>query len=191
MYDELNKKQIFVKNQKTHINFSQKKRAYVFNKLVKNAIEIDDKDFGFISFSKPVWHGEEKTKLGYVIMTAIHDKKTFVHASDIQLLNKDALNELIRFDPDIVFASGPPTYLRKINTNYAIKFVDHLISKTRIKTLILDHHLLRDLNYRSFFNHFRDYDLKIITAAEFMKKEILQLEAHRKEFYENKNNKDL
>ena len=39
----------------------------------------------------------------------------FVHASDIQLLDKQTVDTVIRWRPDIVLAVGPPLYLEQLS----------------------------------------------------------------------------
>ncbi|MEM4499789.1 MAG: hypothetical protein QXD62_00340 [Candidatus Woesearchaeota archaeon] len=194
-YKIFQNKRVFIKNFEKNINFSQKKRGYVCNKILSNLtkeiIMADSKRFDNLEFSKPVWHGNKNSKLGYVLMTAIYDQKTFVHGSDIQMLNEDALQELVRFDPDIVFMSGPPTYLKKIDFSFCEKFMNELVNKTRVKTAIIDHHLLRDMNYQEFFEKFKNIGVKILTAAEFIGKENLLLEARRKDFFQKNQSKDF
>lgn len=64
-------------------------------------------------FSVEVSHGMSGKQGGTVIMTCIDaDETRFLHASDIQFLDEEAVKEIVRISPDIVIASGPPIYLR-------------------------------------------------------------------------------
>lgn len=68
---------------------------------------------GCICFSKAVLHGggRDPGRNG-VIMTRIDlGDAVFVHASDIQLLDAATIDYIIAWQPDIVFAAGPPLYL--------------------------------------------------------------------------------
>jgi len=59
------------------------------------------------------------------------------------------------------------------------------MEKTNIKNIVIDHHLLRDLNFKEelkdVYKFGEQLGVKVITAAEFLGKKNLQLEAHRKE----------
>lgn len=65
-----------------------------------------------ISFSAPVPHGKRYKGFGTVMMTRVSEgDNVFVHSSDIQLLDRKAVLEILAWKPCIVFASGPPLYL--------------------------------------------------------------------------------
>jgi predicted metallo-beta-lactamase superfamily hydrolase len=181
-------------------NKSQYLRA---NEVIKKAKEIN-KNFNFeiadnkeieisntlIKFTKPLWHGPENSPLGKVIGAYVEYKNnSLLFASDIQgILNKETLNELIKFNPKILIMSGPATYHYKWNRSWTQtnnKNLKTFIEKTNVKTIIIDHHLLRDLKYKEKIQEVLDFadqfNVKILTAAEFKGEKILQLEAHRKE----------
>jgi len=90
-----NDKILFIKDPRRNINFSQRLRAH--NLLVKHGVEkkantvfyADGKTYDIegvkLFFSKPVPHGAEGTKLGYVLMVLIDDgEDTMAFASDVQ-----------------------------------------------------------------------------------------------------------
>lgn len=181
------------------INLSQKKRNYVFERIAKplatELIYADGESYGILSFSEAVYHGGEKTRLGYVIMCCVEEKdKRFMHCSDIQgpVCEKTA-DIIIQKDPDIAIIGGPPTYflgwrfsqkdLRRARGN-----ILRIGECSRIKKLILDHHLLRDISYReNFYSELKsalsDIGVELMTAAEFAGKDITIPEARRKEIY--------
>ncbi|MEO2154904.1 MAG: hypothetical protein ABGW69_03805 [Nanoarchaeota archaeon] len=162
----------------------------------------DNKNFEmnntFIEFSKPLNHGVNDL-LGKIIMIKISYKNNnVVFASDIQgINNKETLNELIKFNPYFLILSGPATYHYKWKNKWTKRdnhYLKELIEKTDIKTIIIDHHLLRDLNYKEKIKEViefsKQFNVKIITAAEFLGIENKQLEAKRKELI-NKNPKNI
>ncbi|MEM3673736.1 MAG: hypothetical protein QW468_05915 [Candidatus Bathyarchaeia archaeon] len=61
------------------------------------------------------------------------------------------------------------------------------IKETDLHTLVLDHHFLRDLNYKMRIKHVyaeaEKRGVKVVTAAEFAGRKIEMLEALRKELY--------
>lgn len=65
-----------------------------------------------MDFSSPVPHGVREKGFGTVMMTRISEgDELFVHSSDIQLLDREAVLKVLAWKPTIVFASGPPLYL--------------------------------------------------------------------------------
>ena len=118
-------------------------------------------------------------------MTRIQEDCVFVHASDIQLLNDEAISQIISWGPDIVLASGPPLYLLKLSKDQ-IKQAWHNAVKLsqKVATLILDHHLLRSRTGETWLEDLSSKtQKKIMCGADFMKKPRMLLEARRKELY--------
>ena len=148
----------------------------------------EGKTEGNLRFSQPVSHG--RVKKNHVIMTRIEEAdQIFVHASDIQLLNDDAIPVIIKWEPTIVLASGPPFYLKQYQTkefyNIAWKNIIKLANVKNLSTLILDHHLCRNKLGLEFISKLsRKTGKKIICAAQFMQKEPILLEAYRRELYD-------
>ena len=107
-----------------------------------NAEEQSD---GPLAFSLPVPHGERHGRLGMVMMTRIEDEDTvFVHASDIQLLDGEAVSLILDWEPNIVLAGGPPLYLSWLSSKRRWGAWRNARQLARhVDTLILDHHLLR------------------------------------------------
>jgi len=195
-------KTLFIKDPFHYINYSQKIRAYrLLNKqnvknLVKRLEVVDGRefDYGFIkfTFSPPLPHGVDGSPLGSVVLTTIvfNDYK-LMHASDVQgPMSDNALNNILSVNPDILIISGPPTYFEgfKIESRYVNKALNNLaVLANSLKPgsiIIVDHHLLRDLNYmdriRDVYSIANLRKVKIMTAAEYMGYEIRQLEALRK-----------
>jgi predicted metallo-beta-lactamase superfamily hydrolase len=142
---------------------------------------------GVLTFSQPVSHGEPGNHLGRVMMTCIRGEGiVFVHASDIQLLDRKAVLLMLRWKPDIVLVGGPPIYLSSLlpgqrnrawrNAKYLARHVD---------TLIIDHHLLRSEEGLSWIDRLSsETGHRVICAADFMERPRCLLEARRVELYE-------
>ncbi len=140
-----------------------------------------------ISFSAPVPHGTRGKGFGTVMMTRISEgDEVFVHSSDIQLLDRKAVLEILVWKPAVVFSSGPPIYLSH-HVPEATKeaFENALLLAENVDTLILDHHLLRSLEgYRWLKELAGKVESTVLCAAEFMGKKPELFEAQRKVLYE-------
>lgn len=184
-------KWVIAKDPSKNINKSQKTRGLSYWNAFRNKcrLEIADSnsyEYGSTSveFSAPVPHGPPKTPLGFVIMTSIEcGSRKFLHASDVQgPILQSTTDEIINRNPDIVVIDGPPTYL--LNTCFSRSDLN-LVKKNLIRIaenvdiLILDHHLLRDLHYRSIMREVYRYS-NVLTFAEFLGKDLRMLEAKRK-----------
>ncbi|MGQ9538446.1 MAG: hypothetical protein ACUVTE_02530 [Candidatus Bathycorpusculaceae bacterium] len=201
-YPELYKgKTVFIKHPTQNINRSQKDRAAYFLEAIKGLpkkLEIaDDKSFQLgktlIRFSKAVCHGTNP-RLGYVTETSIKSNgEKFLHTSDVE---GPALEEQTAFileeKPNVLFADGPMTYM--LGYRYSFKSLEisnanliRAIKEANLHTLVLDHHFLRDLNYKMrikpVYEEAKKHDVKVVTAAEFSGRKIEMLEALRKELY--------
>ncbi len=140
---------------------------------------------GILRFSPSVRHG--RMKKNHVMMTRVEEGDTiFVHASDIQLLDEKAISLILKWEPTIVLASGPPFYLKQYQTKeiYENAWKNAVMLAKNTSTLILDHHLCRNIVGLEFISDLsRKTDKKIICAAQFMEKEPILLEAYRRELY--------
>lgn len=157
----------------------------MLNKELPNS---EGKKDGPLEFSLPVPHGEHNTRKSMIMMTRIKEEGlTFVHASDIQLLEEATIEIILDWKPDIVLASGPPLYRysspefnlqRENSRNNAEKLAKN------VGTLILDHHLLRGREGIEWLKSLKQTTRnKVLCAAEFMQREPLFLEAWRNDLY--------
>ena len=184
-------KLLFIKHPRENINFSQRKRAWAFLKnaepIAKRIEFADGKTFDLggvrLEFSPAVPHGREGSKLGFVVMTMIDDgSKRIIHASDIQLLNRKAVEWIIQKNPDLLITGGPPTYLGKRaegSWETGVKNLNEIIRETNAE-VILDHHIVRDRRYPEFFS---ELEKRPKTFARFLKVEDRPLEAYRRELH--------
>jgi predicted metallo-beta-lactamase superfamily hydrolase len=171
----------------TQLSPMEAKRARSFSVALNNTIiEAEGKTGGIVSFSQPVPHGKAEG-LEKVIMTRIQEGFTFVHASDIQLLNDEAIFQIVSWRPDIVLASGPPLYLHKLAGEDVEKaWQNALIISQKVATLILDHHLLRSLEGAGWLDRLSSKAPRnVVCCADFMGKPRILLEAQRPQLYED------
>ncbi|MHC1630875.1 MAG: MBL fold metallo-hydrolase [Methanotrichaceae archaeon] len=148
--------------------------------------DAEDRTEGTMSFSRSVPHGSRKTGLGSVMMARIQEGDyVFVHASDIQLLDREAISTIIAWQPTTVLASGPPLYLPRLKSNERKDaWRNAKLLAQNVSTLILDHHLLRsDQGYHWLEQLSETTENKVLCAAQFMGKEPHLLEAWRKQLY--------
>ena len=190
-------KTIFAKDIDKNINKSQQKRGTDFKKIVEDSCDLiycDDSKHNVgnteLIFSPPFFHGPENVRLGYVIMTTIYDgEKRLLHASDVQgPVTKSAREYIISQSPDLFIMDGPPTIFLgwKFSMQNLQDAADNLVEiKEKLDCdIILDHHLLRDLNYKKTFPQpYLASGEKVKTFAEYLGKENNTLEAHRKELW--------
>ena len=190
----LTSKELLVKDPDNMINVSQRIRASKFLRSVKEVganIKIaDSREFKYgktlITVSRPQQHGNND-KLGYVLMVLIrYEGYSIIFTSDIEGFLNDYSMKFIE-GADVAIVDGPPTYL--INNAYSEdeirSCVENLaILSKKVSKLVIDHHMLRDLNYRNVFNIIKDLSgVNVITAAEFLGLEPNLLEARRRELY--------
>ena len=110
-------KTVFAKSILECINKSQTKRGTDFKELVEGTCELiycDSEEFLYgsttIRFSPPMPHGEDNTRLGYVLMTTIDEGDLrFMHASDVQgPVSERAAEHIIKEKPQLIVLDGPP-----------------------------------------------------------------------------------
>jgi hypothetical protein len=146
-----------------------------------------------LKFSDPVFHGTNK-RLGYVTEVSVNDGDLcFLFTSDVE---GPSIEDQIKFieneKPDIVYLDGPMSYMlgyrySRISLEATIKNIIKLLKDTNMGELIVDHHLLRDLQWKEKIQDVlevaKKLDKKIVTAAGYLGLEDDPLEAKRKELY--------
>jgi predicted metallo-beta-lactamase superfamily hydrolase len=190
-------KKVFIKDISKKINKSQKKRGKDFFEKFKDKCNLtlcDNSQYitgdTKITFSPSFYHGPEKIRLGYVIMTTIDDgKKRILHSSDVQgPVSEKAMTYIIDQKPDLLILDGPPTMLlgyrfSKKNLQLASENLVNILDKIKCE-VILDHHLLRDKKYKELFPEpYRFGKKRLKTFAEYLGKENNTLEANRKDLW--------
>jgi predicted metallo-beta-lactamase superfamily hydrolase len=196
-------KTVLAKNPRENINPSQRERGWMFQKTggkyaekIENA---DGKTFTFgntkMKFSKPVFHGPENSGLGWVLMITVEfEDERFLFAPDVQgPMSTRTLETILKKRPDLVMVGGPPSYLASTKVSEAqiqagLGNLERIVDA--VPYVILDHHILRDGNWREKTNRIfqRAYRSShtLLTAAEFAGKENTLLEAARKTLFTEK-----
>lgn len=195
-------KVVLIKHPTERINLSQKGRAEHFlkrlNTLPSKLEYCDGREFSFgdtrIRFSKPVFHGTN-SRLGYVTEVSVREGDfCFVHTSDVEGPSvKEQASFILNERPNVIFVDGPMSYMLGYRYSYAslqksIENLNKIIGGTPVQTLVLDHHLLRDLKWRKkmvkVIEAGKKEKVDVLTAAEFLGQENDLLEARRKELHE-------
>jgi len=191
-----------VKSYRSMVNFSQRRRGWMFKKTGGSYAErletADSRTFEFgntkLKFSDPVFHGPENSALGWVLMIVIEcsDEKV-LFASDVQgPMYTPALDVILAEKPQLVIMGGPPTYLtgfrvKEEHVKQGMQNLESLVKK--VPTTILEHHTLRDEKWRNLsqpiFDAASEIGHKVVTAAEFVGKENNLLEFRRRQLFEN------
>ena len=191
-------KVLLLKHPEEHINASQRERARVLRKsfgTLPRRVEFADKGtFAFggtvVHFSPAVPHGPS-TNVGSVVEVSVSVAgECFVYTSDIQ---GACLPEQASFihsqNPEILYLDGPLTYMMGQafgvdDLRASIRNICDVIERTRVRTVILDHHLLRDPDWKkaveAVFSSAEKGDKKVVTAAGYLGREDELLEAHRR-----------
>ena len=193
-------KTVLAKSFKSKINPSQRHRGWMFTKTISKRARLefaDGRTFQFgatmIRFSAPIFHGREGSELGWVLMTTIvHDDDILLFAPDIQgPIHEKTLELILKEWPVLAIVGGPPLYLVEFSENR--KKIDLAMTNLatiakQVPTIIIDHHLLRDMNWMKIaqpvFDTASSLDHKVLTAAEYAGEESNLLEAKRKDLYE-------
>ena len=141
---------------------------------------------GPLSFSLPLPHGKADGRGGNVMMTRIEDgNEVLVHASDIQMLNDEAIERILTWESHIVLASGPPIYLPALTLEERVGALRRTLQLAeKVETLILDHHLMRSKKGEQWLDYISSLSgREVICAADFMGLRRHLLEAERVLWY--------
>ena len=161
---------------------TQVRRAQVLAQRLSRVLPVSEGlSGGCLSFSPPVPHGEQG-KGGTVMMTRIEEgEEVFVHASDIQMLSDEAVEQILTWQPTVVLASGPPIYLPNLTSEKREDALHRILKLAReVDTLILDHHLMRSKEGERWLDWVSSIaGHKVICAADFMGCNRNLLEAER------------
>jgi len=192
---------VLAKSYKDKVNFSQRRRGWMFSKTggkyAKRVESADGKTFEFgdtkMKFSEPVFHGSANSALGWIIMTTIEcDSQKMLFASDVQgPMHNPTLDIILAQKPQLIIIGGPPTYLAwtKIEEEHLEQGMKNLETIVKnIPVTVLEHHLLRDEKWLEYsqpiLNEAAKTRHEIVTAAEYMHGENNLLEFKRKHLFE-------
>jgi predicted metallo-beta-lactamase superfamily hydrolase len=153
-------KTVLIKNPKDKINYSQRRRGWMFQKTggkYAKKLEIADGKTFFLGkdtnvrFSQPVFHGQENSSLGWVLITIIECRgEKFMYAPDIQGPSSTQTLEIISQEkPHLIMIGGPPLYLAQFKVdeeeiNVGLSNLEEVVKA--VPCTILEHHILRDEN---------------------------------------------
>lgn len=143
-------------------------------------------DDGKLQISEAMPHGLYGQKLNMVVMSRIEeDGFVFVHASDIQLIERKPVQQIIEWHPDVVFVSGPPLYIKTLSAEARSAAWQNAVALAEsVGTVIIDHHLLRCREGVEWLERVaRVSKNQVICAADYQKKKRRFLEADRDRFY--------
>ena len=203
-------KTVIAKDPYHNVNLSGKQRGRYFESKVKSLAKSlewgDGKSYKIkgvlIEVSPAVWHGDVGSKVGKVVMVYIaKGKDSFLFGSDAQnLADPAALKWVIEKNPKFMIIDGYPTIfvgwrMSKASFEKSLINVKTAIEKTQAKTIILDHHILRDIKYKekmkSVFDLAASLHKRVLTAAEYYGLENFFLEAWRKKIHKGEMQVDV
>ncbi|NPA86878.1 MAG: hypothetical protein GXO00_02630, partial [Candidatus Diapherotrites archaeon] len=178
-------KLLLVKDWREFINRSQRSRFNRF-RFKEEAVPADGRSFRFddtlVEFSPPLPHGEEGTKLGYVIALFVEENLGFIYTSDVGGPVEERVVEwILEREPDIVYLDGFPEYLGgyKVKSALAERARENLMRiVSAVDEVIVDHHAARGLKFYEELE-----ELGVTTASRYMFGDDLPLEALRKRLW--------
>lgn len=190
----------YLKDGSFNINRSQKARAATFRKGIARyakAVVVSDGatvEFGdtAIRFSPAVPHGFTD-ELGYVVMVAIDDGDTkFLHTSDVEGPPlRSQVSWILRENPDVLYCDGPMTHMPENfpeeQVRASVANLLRIVRSSDVRTMILDHHALRDREWRTRTEPVRsageEGGVDVVTAARYLGRPEDPLETRRDELY--------
>ncbi len=194
-------KQVYLKDPSSMINRSQRGRSSIFLEQLRRIDVVPERADGRelkmnscrIVFSQPVQHGND-ARLGYVLEVLVdEDGEKLIHTSDVEgLVSWEQVEFIARYRPQTLIVDGPMTYM--LGTKF---FEEDLETSLRnlckvmdmgLETLVLDHHLLRELEWRNrvskLFQKAEEVGVAVMSAAEYAGLREEPLEAMRRKLYE-------
>jgi predicted metallo-beta-lactamase superfamily hydrolase len=194
-------KLVVAKDIRNSINFSQRRRGWIFQQFVKKIggtwKVADGKAFEYgatkVAFSIPVPHGGEESELGWVVMTTVDSgEDRLLHSSDVQgPISGQTARLIVSAKPDKVVLGGPPVYLEgvKVDKQLIRKGLENAARIAgAVPAVIVEHHLLRSEDWKDRAKVvFQAADQKhhtVTTGAESGGMELQLLEATRSRLYE-------
>ncbi len=188
-------RRVWVKDPERLINAEQRLKAQAFWAEIKPVVAYLERAEGSyfefadstVKASPALPHGPDGSPFGYVTALTVNDGGfRFVFASDVQGPCSAIVKAyVIRERPDLLYLSGPPTYLEsrvgKAEIQRGIDFLLEIIDATGCQ-VILDHHALRDRHYREKLSRLYETG-KVVSAAEYVGVAEELLEARRPELW--------
>jgi len=192
---------VYLKHPTEKINKSQAGRAAHFltqlDELPMSLDIADENEFTHgsttIKFSPPVYHGTNP-KLGYVVEVSIScGGEKMVFTSDVEgPAVADQADFILQESPDLLILDGPMTYMLGFRYSQkslalSIENINRIITETSVKWILIEHHFMRDLKYNEripeVYDCAAENGVNVLTAAEYLGRDVDMLEARRKELY--------
>ena len=131
-----------------------------------------------VKFTKPLFHGIEYSRVGWVFSTVIkRGKEKLIHSSDLNgPIIEDYADWIIEENPTYLILDGPMTYmlgytLNLINFRRVLENVRRIVEKVKFKVMIWDHHLPREPKFRertkAVWELAKKLGKNLVTASEF------------------------
>lgn len=167
-------------------NWLKNARIPEFNFPSLKTVYPEGKEFKFgntsLRFSKPLFHGLEFSRVGWVFYTIVeHETEKFIHSSDLDgPVIEDYAQQIIYENPQVLILDGPPTYmfgylLNRINLNRAVENAAEIVHSIDAELIFYDHHLPREKKFRErtekVWSVAKEENKKLMTVAEFFGKE--------------------
>lgn len=200
-------KVLFLKNPNQNIEAKEREYAFQFIRRIqgqpKEIRYIDGRTLRIgstiITFSEPNPHGgTSQSDNGYIIQLCVQEEEDrFLFSSDVYGYDTiTSLDFVMKQKPTLLYLDGPITYLRdnesRQNLTKILQSLSHLSDIPSLRTIIIDHHATRDLNWRNnlhpFIKQSTDKNKIIQTASEYRGQENNLLEARREQLYKNEKN---
>src|SRR5207244_6614372 len=108
-----------------------------------------------VLLSSMAWPHGYNDEASYVVMTRIaQGNEVFFHPADVLGPPlKEHLSFLIDAQPTVLYVDGPMTHMPdnypEEHTKRSLSHLQRILRTTNVRTLILDHHILRDRGWRA------------------------------------------
>ncbi|MFQ5712129.1 MAG: MBL fold metallo-hydrolase [Candidatus Geothermarchaeales archaeon] len=183
------KRELLKKGRKWFLNRAQNWRGWrEIPKMDFDRVKVvfcDGEEFLFggtkLRFTKPLFHGVEYSRVGWVLGTVVEcGREKLVHSSDLNgPIIEDYAEWIIEENPDILFLDGPMTYmfgylLNRINLNRAVENASSIVREIESELIVYDHHLTREPRFKELTENVwataRREGKKLVTCAEVLGK---------------------
>ena len=134
-----------------------------------------------VRFTQPLFHGEEYSRVGWVLMVIVECCGwKLLHSSDVDgPVIEDYAEMIAKERPNVLILDGPPTYMLGYrfgldSLERAIAGAIRILEETRdsLELMIYDHHLPREPNYKKRTEHVwrlaSKLGVRLSTAAEVL-----------------------
>ncbi len=131
-----------------------------------------------LRFTKPLFHGIEFSRVGWVFSTVVEYKGAkLIHSSDLNgPMIEDYAQWIIEENPQVLILDGPMTYMlgftvNKTNFRRTVENALRIVEETDTEVIIYDHHLNRESKFRKrtqeVWETAKKLGKSVYTAAEF------------------------